>query len=125
MAEAMINHCLGDAWTAFSAGTEPSQVNPRALLVLQEIGVPVDQLRSKSVSEFLTRTDLDLIVTVCDHAREACPVFPATIPQTHIAIEDPAPWTHEPEEQALPVFRRVREQIRRQILMHLQAHRSM
>ena len=117
MAEALINHDLGDQWQAFSAGVEPAgAVNPRALQVLQEIGLDTSYLRSKSVDEFLNRDDLDLIVTVCDHAHETCPIFPRPVKQIHMAFEDPYRYTNEPDDIALPKYRETRDLIRSQLL---------
>jgi arsenate reductase len=121
MAEGLVNHFLGDRWQAFSAGVAPSAVNPRAVQVMAEIGIDISCYRSKSVSEFLSRTDLDLVVTVCDNARETCPVFPAPVPRLHIAFEDPAQYSHQPDEIALPAFRRIRDQIRQSLLPLLES----
>lgn len=117
LAEALVNHHLGDSWTAFSAGTEPSAVNPCALQVLKERGIATDSLRSKSVAEFLQRDDLDLVITVCDHAKESCPVFARPVPTLHLGIEDPAPHTNDPD--ALEFFRRTREQILAKVIARL------
>ena len=119
MAEAMINHYLGDKWEAFSAGVSPSWVNPRSVQVLQELEISTSDLRSKSVYEFLDRDDLDLVITVCDNARETCPVFFKPVEQVHIGIEDPVSYTYVPDEAALAGFRRCREQIRETILSYL------
>ncbi|MFO7659787.1 MAG: arsenate reductase ArsC [Candidatus Cloacimonadaceae bacterium] len=119
LAEAMINHYLKDHWQAFSAGTQPSVVNPKALKVLQELGIDTSGFRSKSVTEFLDRDDLDLVITVCDNARETCPVFLKPVKQVHIGIEDPAPYSDEPEESSLPRFRAARDSIRAKILTYL------
>jgi len=75
MAEGLVNHYLGEKWKAFSAGVSPSQVNPIAIKVIQELGIDTSEFRSKSVAEFLSRDDLDLVITVCDNARETCPIF--------------------------------------------------
>jgi arsenate reductase len=72
MAEGFVNALYGERYRAFSAGTEPSVVNPYAVRAMQEIGIDISGHRSKSVDEFLHQ-DLDYVVTVCDHAREACP----------------------------------------------------
>jgi arsenate reductase (thioredoxin) len=120
MAEALINHHLGDRWQAFSAGTDPSAVNPLAQKVLEELGIDTSGLRSKSVAEFLDRDDLDLVITVCDHARESCPVFPHPVDRIHIGIEDPAPFSNEAESFALPKFRATRERIRNLVLTYLE-----
>lgn len=119
LAEALINHELKDSWLAYSAGTEPSRVNPYALKVLQELDVDTSGLRSKSVQEFLEISDLDLVITVCDHAKESCPVFPKPVKRIHISIDDPAPYSDQPEEIALPVFRKTRDEIRERIVGYL------
>lgn len=120
MAEALVNARLGDRWQAFSAGVKPTWVNPRAVQVMAEIGLDISGNRSKSVAEFLDRVDLDLVVTVCDDARETCPVFPAPVKQAHLSFEDPAPYTELPDEQALPHFRRVRDDIAARLLPFLE-----
>lgn len=112
MAEALINHYLKDNWQAFSAGVSPSKVNPRAITIMQEIGIDINSYRSKSVSEFLQRDDIDLVVTVCDNAKETCPVFLKPVKTIHIGFEDPADYNNEPDEIALPIFRKVRNQIK-------------
>lgn len=111
MAEALINHYLKDEWQAFSAGTHPSRVNPLAIMVLQELGIETDYLRSKSVREFLDRDDLDLAITVCDHARENCPVFINTVEKHHMGFDDPVIYISTDIEQSLEKFRRVRDDI--------------
>ncbi len=122
MAEALINHDLGDKWEAYSAGVEPAgKVNPRALVVLAEIGLDISALRSKSVDEFLGRNDLDLVVTVCDHARETCPVFPGPVKQIHVSFEDPYRYTNAPDEIALTKYRETRDKIRNELLPILSA----
>jgi len=125
MAEALINNLLGDKWEAYSAGVNPGSVNPRAIAVLKEIGIDISSYRSKPVSEFLNRDDLDLVITVCDHARETCPVFLNPIPQKHISIPDPAPWTTEPDETALPMFRETLHQIEELVIPYLQSYKEL
>jgi arsenate reductase len=71
MAEGFMNALYGDRYSAFSAGTEPSTVNPYAVRVMKEIGIDISDHRSKSVDEFIDQ-DLDYVVTVCDHAKEVC-----------------------------------------------------
>jgi arsenate reductase len=116
MAEAFINHDLGDRWEAFSAGTQPSRLNPRAVQVMMEMGIDISGQRSKSLAEFIGRADLDIVITVCDDAREACPVFPGKVKQIHIGFQDPDPYSDQPDEVALPVFRKVRDEIREKII---------
>jgi arsenate reductase (thioredoxin) len=122
MAEGLINHYLGAKWEAFSAGVSPSVVNPYAIKVLQELGIDTTGLYSKSVTEFLSRDDLDLVITVCDNARENCPVFLKSIKQMHITIEDPILYAEKNAEKALMKFREVRDTIIRKIVGYLQKY---
>ncbi len=119
LAEALINHFLQGKWLAVSAGTAPSQVNPLALKVLQELNVDTHGLRSKSVEEFLDMPDLDLVITVCDHAKESCPIFPGPVKGIHIGIDDPAPYSDQLGEITLPIFRKIRDEIRQRIVGYL------
>ena len=107
--EGWVRHLLGDRVEVHSAGTRPSFVHPRAIQVMAEAGGGPPPPSSKSV-ETLRALPFDLVVTVCDSAREACPVFPGAKRTIHHAFEDPA---HAGEgDDALPVFRRVRDEIR-------------
>jgi arsenate reductase len=110
MAEGLMNALHGDRYLAFSAGTEPSAVNPLAVRVMQEIGIDISGHRSKSVDEFLDQ-DLDYVVTVCDHAKETCPFFPGGRNPMHKGFQDPSSAAGT-EEEKLAVFRRVRDEIR-------------
>jgi len=110
MAEGFVNALYGDRYSAFSAGTEPSKVNPYAVRVMQEIGIDISDHRSKSVDEFLDQ-DLDYVVTVCDHAKEVCPFFPGGRKALHKGFQDPAAVAGT-EDEKLSLFRRVREEIR-------------
>jgi arsenate reductase len=124
MAEALVNeYCKGE-WQAFSAGVNPSVVNPRAIQVMKEIGIDISSSRSKSVVEFLQRDDLDLVITVCDNAKESCPVFFKPVKSVHIGFEDPADYNDQHDEIALPVFRRVRDQIKNEIIEYLKRNYS-
>ena len=89
MAEAIVNARLGDAWQAFSAGTEPAgQVHPFALRVLMEMGIE-HQGRTKGATEFRD-VALDLVVTVCDDAAESCPLWLGSGRRVHLGLPDPA-----------------------------------
>ncbi len=109
MGEAWLRHDLGTSVEAFSAGTKPSFVHPRAIQVMAEAGVDLSAHASKSV-ESLRGVPFDLVVTVCDSAREACPVLPGARRTVHCAFADPA--LAGTGEDALPAFRRVRDEIR-------------
>ncbi len=121
MAEAFINHELND-WTAYSAGVKPKGVNPRVVKVMAEAGIDISAHRSKSVHEFISRDDLDLVITVCDQARETCPVFLKPVKQVHLGFEDPAVFESEPDEITLPKLREIRDCIRKDILDYLKNH---
>ncbi len=119
MAEGIVNHLLSDKWEAFSAGVAPSIVNSHAIQALSEIGIDISHHRSKSVEEFLHRNDLDLVVTVCDNARETCPVFLNPVEQIHLGFTDPASYAAETDDIALPKFRRLRDDIKNRLIPFL------
>jgi len=113
MAEAITNACLGDAWQAYSAGTEPAgYVHPKALAVLREIGIS-HKGESKHVDQ-VREVDFDLVVTVCDAAAENCPLWLGQGGKLHLGFPDPAKATGS-EEQVLAFFRAVRDDIAEQI----------
>ena len=117
MAEALINHVLGGAWQAFSAGTQPSgSVHPLALRALAEVGIR-HQGESKSTERF-RGTNFDAVITVCDDAAENCPVWLGQGRRVHIGFRDPAK-AEGSEAERLAVFRQVREEIRARILPYL------
>jgi len=109
MAEAFLQRAGGDRLAVSSAGTHPSTVSPLTIEVLTERGIDWSTARSKSLTEFWGQP-FDLVVTVCDHAREACPVFPGAKRQLHHAFDDPI-WAGESEADRLREFRRVRDEI--------------
>lgn len=104
LAEALLRHRGGADFEVASAGTEPKGVNPYTLRVLADIGVDAGQARSKSVSEFLD-AEFDYVVTVCDHARQVCPVFPGGHESLHWGLDDPAAVEGSDGEK-LAAFRR-------------------
>ncbi len=110
MAEGWLRHLAGDRFEVYSAGTHPTGLNPRAVKVMTELGIDISEQRSKSVDEFVEQA-FDYVITVCDAARETCPVFPNAKTHLHWSFEDPA-VARGSEEQILSVFRRVRDEIR-------------
>ena len=110
MAEGWLRHLAGDRFEVYSAGTHPTGLNPRAVKVMAELGIDISEQRSKSVDEFVEQA-FDYVITVCDAARETCPVFPNAKTHLHWSFEDPA-VARGSEEQILSVFRRVRDEIR-------------
>jgi len=105
MAEALLRRHGGDRFEVHSAGTDPRGVNPLTLRVLADAGIDASWARSKSVNEFLGQR-FDYVITVCDQARQVCPVFPGVHQSLHWGYEDPAEATGT-EEERLAVFRRV------------------
>jgi arsenate reductase len=110
MAEGLLRHDAGDRFEVESAGTKPGQVRPQAIVVMKEIGIDISRHRSKSVDEFAGQS-FDYAFTVCDNAKENCPIYPGLANRLHHAFEDPAKAGGSEEEQ-LAVFRRVRDEIR-------------
>lgn len=110
MAEGLLRHDAGDRFEVWSAGTRPSRVRPEAIAVMRELEIDISGHRSKSVDEF-TSQPFDYVLTVCDNARESCPVFPGKAVTLHKSFEDPAAF-EGPEEERLALFRRVRDDLR-------------
>ena len=102
-----------ERFDVFSAGTKPGSVRPEAIAVMNEIGIDISHQRSKSVDEFAGQS-FDWVVTVCDNARDNCPVFPAGTERLHWSFEDPAA-VEGSEAERLSAFRRIRDQIHAQI----------
>lgn len=114
MAEGWLRHLAGDRYESLSAGAKPvGYVHPLAIQVMTEVGVDISKHRSKSIDEFAGQS-LDLLVTVCDNARESCPVYAGANRQVHWGFDDPAHATGTAAEK-LAVFRRVRDQIHQRI----------
>jgi arsenate reductase len=109
MAEGLWRHLAGDRYEVFSAGTRPGHVRPEAIAVMAELGIDLSGHRSKSVDEFAGQR-LDLVVTVCDQARELCPIYPATTRRLHWSFADPAA-VEGSDETRLAAFRNIRDQI--------------
>jgi arsenate reductase (thioredoxin) len=114
MAEGLLRHDAGDRFEVASAGTRPGTVRPEAIGVMKEIGIDISSHRSKHVDE-LAGQQFDYVLTVCDNARESCPIFPATVRLVHHSFDDPAA-AHlidaGSEAERLALFRRVRDEIR-------------
>ena len=111
LAEGLVNHFWNDGWQAFSAGTQPGQVNPFAIKVMEEIGIDMSAARSKSANEFIGQS-FDLVVTVCDSAKETCPFFPGARQYLHKSFPDPS-GAKGSDDEVSTVFRRTRDDIRR------------
>jgi arsenate reductase len=119
MAEALVNHDLGDRFEAYSAGTAPKTPHPAALKVLAETGIDHSGARSKSLEEFEGQP-FDYVITLCDGANETCPLFFGGVERIHLGFEDPARVIGT-EEEVLTAFRRVRDQIRETVENYLRS----
>ena len=117
MAEGLLRHEAGDRFEVFSAGTNPTQVRPEAIAVMREIEIDISGHRSKPVEDFVGQP-LDTVITVCDHAKESCPVFPGQAQRLHWPFEDPAA-VQGTEEQRKDAFRKVRDRIHGRIMVFL------
>ncbi|HYY59536.1 MAG TPA: arsenate reductase ArsC [Pyrinomonadaceae bacterium] len=113
MAEGLLRHDGEDSFEVFSAGTHPSRVRPEAIEAMREAGIDISGHRSKSVDEFVGQ-QFDYVITVCDNAREQCPVFPAETRRIHWSFNDPAAAEGD-EATRLAEFRRVRDLIRERL----------
>jgi arsenate reductase len=117
MAEGLCRHLLGDRVEAWSAGLERHGLNPNAVRVMSEIGIDISGHHSKTVADLAGQT-FDYVVTVCDHAQETCPYFPAKTKVMHRGFDDPPRLAQyaASEEEMLGHYRRVRDEIREFIL---------
>jgi arsenate reductase len=109
MAEAFLRQWGDDRYQAFSAGTAPGQVRPEAVAVMREVGIDISAQQSKGVEGYLGES-FDRVVTVCDQARESCPIFPGATSTSHWSFDDPAEAGGDAEAR-LGVYRRVRDEI--------------
>src|SRR5689334_10736237 len=113
MAEGLLRALAGDRFEALSAGTEATYVRPLAIQAMAELGIDISGQQSKILDRYLNER-LDKVITVCDTAAEACPVFPGAAQRLHWSFEDPSKATGSEDEQ-LAVYRRVRDGIRAKI----------
>jgi arsenate reductase len=113
MAEGLLRHEAGDRFEIYSAGINPTQVRAEAIDVMHEIGIDISGHRSKSVDEF-TGQEFDFVITVCDNANDACPVFPGKTQRLHWSLEDPAS-VQGSEEERKSAFRKIRNELQERI----------
>jgi arsenate reductase len=113
MAEGLLRHLAGDRFEAHSAGTEATHVRPLAVRAMEEVGVDISGQESKTLDRYLEEP-FDYVITVCDDANEACPLFPGAKNRLHWSFEDPS-RVDGSEEERLAVFRSVRDRIAERI----------
>jgi arsenate reductase len=117
MAEGLLRSLGGDQFEAFSAGTEAILVRPLAMKAMAEVGIDISKQQSKTLQRYLNEP-FDEVITVCDTAAEACPLFPGAAKMQHWSLPDPSKATGSEEEQ-LAVYRHVRDAIRARIEQEL------
>ena len=110
IAEGLLRKVYGDRYEVYSAGTEPTSVNPNAIKVMAEIGIDISSHYSKSIDEF-KGTQFDYVVTVCDNAKESCPYFPGGGTKLHQSFADPSKFKGT-DPEILAGFRQVRDEIK-------------
>jgi arsenate reductase (thioredoxin) len=119
MAEGLLRHLAGDRFEVMSAGTEATSVRPEAIEAMFEFGADISRQTSKTLERYLGEP-FDYVVTVCDDANEACPVFPGAENRLHWSFQDPS-RAKGSEEERLGVFRKVRDEIQARISEELLA----
>jgi arsenate reductase len=122
MAEGLLRYLSQGTIEVHSAGTHPSTVNPLAIQAMAEIGIDISHHRSKSVME-LAGQSFDYVITVCDRAKESCPVFPGAPQRIHWSFPDPA-VAQGSEEERLQAFRQVRIGLMNRLRLFVEAQRS-
>jgi arsenate reductase (thioredoxin) len=118
IAEGLLRSMAGDLYEAFSAGTSPRGLHPKTIETMQEVGIDVSGQVSKDVREFLGQS-FDFVITVCDRAKQNCPIFPGSAP-IHWGFDDPA---DAPPSEQTKAFRRIRDEIRHRLQLFLLANR--
>ncbi len=109
MAEGLLNHYSKGKYQAFSAGTEKTKINPLAIQAMKEMGIDIEKQFSKTL-EYFKNEEFDVVITVCDSAKESCPNFLGKTKKVHWSLKDPSKTTGTYEEQ-LEVFRNTRDKI--------------
>ncbi|MBM3708217.1 MAG: arsenate reductase ArsC [Actinobacteria bacterium] len=116
MAEGLFKHYEKD-WEIFSAGTDPEGLNPLAIEAMAEKGIDISGYKSKHLNLFLNKK-FDYVITVCDNAKESCPIFPGNAKYLHWSLKDPAAIEGTKEEK-LAAFRKIRDEIGNKVIYSL------
>jgi len=123
MAEGLTYHYFGYYFDVYSAGTKPKGINTHAIRTMAELGIDITAQSSKSVKHLVSKK-FDLVLTLCDDAKESCPVFPGTTEIVHLGFNDPADAAGS-DEEILKVFREVRNDIQGRVLDYLKEKYSL
>ena len=110
MAEGLLRDMAGDRFEVFSAGSHPSRLHPASIIVMAELEIDISNHSADSIDKYLDK-DIDIVITVCDNARQVCPVFPGNVKRIHWSIDDPFHgWGAEPDD--LIPYRETRETLK-------------
>jgi len=121
MAEGLLRHDAGERFDVESAGTKPGIVRPEAIAAMKELGIDISGHRSKSVDEFKGQR-FDYVITVCDNAKESCPVFFGAVKRLHHSFDDPPSMSEGTDEERMAIFRRVRDELQAYLAEFVQAN---
>jgi arsenate reductase len=119
MAEGLLRHIAGDRFDVASAGVSPTHLRPDAITAMREIGIDISHYNSKSIDTF-SGQEFDYVITVCDNAKEQCPIFPGKTKRIHWSFADPAAAEGD-DEMRLAVFRKVRDEILQRLRLFVDA----
>jgi arsenate reductase len=113
MAEGLLRHMAGDQFEVFSSGSHPSHVHPLSVKIMDEIGIDISRHTSDHVDQYLDK-GIDIVITVCDHANQVCPVFPGEVKRIHWSVDDPfRGWGDD--DRLLSCYRETRSDLKRRI----------
>ena len=119
MTEGFLCHMAGDKFEVYSAGIKLTQVNLLAIRAMAEVGIDISGHKSKSAMEFIGQK-FNYVITVCDNAKQTCPIFPGKYEKIHWSLEDPAEAAGT-EEEKLKIFRKIRDKIKENIIAFLKS----
>ena len=121
IAHGLLNDSSSADFKVFSAGSHPSKVHPISIAVMEEIGIDISKHTSNSINDYLNK-GMDIVITVCDNANNACPTFPENVKRIHWSIDDPfRNWNYDLNQ--LSSFRETREEINLRLLNFVQAYK--
>jgi arsenate reductase len=123
MAEGLLRHDAGEQFDVESAGTKPGIVRPEAIAAMKELAIDISGHRSKHVDEFEGQR-FDYVITVCDNAKESCPVFFGAVKRLHRSFDDPPPMSQRTDEDRMAIFRRVRGELRAYLADFAEAYKQ-
>jgi arsenate reductase (thioredoxin) len=123
MAEGLLRHDAGEQFDVESAGTKPGIVRPEAIAAMKELAIDISGHRSKHVDEFEGQR-FDYVITVCDNAKESCPVFFGAVKRLHRSFDDPPPMSQGTDEDRMAIFRRVRGELRAYLADFAEAYKQ-